>query len=154
MTAWTAGRSQAWGAVLLRSGAAWAGPQVQDGQWRLQHRKVPESPRWPSKAVSQLQLLPNAAPGSGSGPQAQDTGETEGQVWGEAKHSPTSRAGSRPGQAAPHPQAGFWAGGSPCPPGRAQAGQPAHYLEARGIAAEALNVTGSQAGGGGQNLQN
>ena len=102
----TAGRSQAWGAVLLRSGAAWVGPPAQDGQWRLQHRKVPESPRWPSKAVSQLQLLPNAAPGRGSGPQVQDTGETEGQVWGEAKHSPTSRAGSRPGQVAPHPHAG------------------------------------------------
>lgn len=70
--------------------------------------------------------------------------------------SPSAQGRVPAGQAAPHPSASPGLAAR-CPPGRAQAGQPTCYFEARGTAAEALNVlnvTGSRAGEGGQTLQN
>lgn len=51
-------------------------------------------PTWPSRATFQPQPLRRAITGCGSGPQAQDAGET-GPAWGIACAAPAPRAGSR-----------------------------------------------------------
>lgn len=128
------------------SGEAMGGPPAQVCGGSSSEER--DFPRWPRKAVSRLQRS-QWLPLTVGGPPARGTGETGGRggVWPSA--APVPRAGSRRG---PGPTPTLLLAAAPRLPGEHRPG-PLAILR-RGAQRPRHPVAGSQAGGGGQNLQN